>query len=189
MNVTGLILAGGSSTRFGADKACHPWRGRPLIDHVASALKSVTDQVLVSVGGKEGAYDVAGCVTIADQVTGCGPMGGLYTGLVAMRSPWLLVLACDMPRITSAVLQEIMKEAAMCSSGVIGRTPDGRRHPLCAAYHRSVLPLVRERLRVRELAMHSFIEAMAGVRYADVALEPLCNVNRPSDLAEPVLLP
>lgn len=182
--VTGMVLAGGRSSRFGSDKARQIWRGRRLIDHAASALRSVSSELLISAGSGQESYDVAGARTVTDRFAGCGPLGGLHAGLLYAASPWLLVLACDMPRVTAGFLRGMLAEIRGGLSCVVSQTPDGRRHPLCAAYHTSLLPLVESHLRAGLFAMGALIGAAAGnVHYHEAAPELLVNVNRTQDLA------
>ncbi len=183
-SVTGLVLAGGRSTRFGSDKARHAWRGRPLIEHAVSALQDVADSVLIGAGSHARPYEVAGARTIRDRFAHCGPLGGLHAGLSHSSSPWVLVVACDMPAVTAPLLRGILSEIHGGLSCVVSRTPGGRLHPLCAAYHVNLLPLVELHLRTGQLAMHALIRAANGVRYRVVAPELVLNVNSTRDLVK-----
>ncbi len=183
-SVTGLVLAGGRSTRFGSDKARHAWQGRPLIDHAVSALREVADPVLIGAGCHAHPYEVAGARTIRDRFAQCGPLGGLHAGLSHASSPWVLVVACDMPAVTPPLLRGILSEIRSGLSCVVSRTPAGRLQPLCAAYSVSLLPLVESQLRSGQLAMHALVHAAKSVRYRDVAPELVVNVNSTRDLAK-----
>ncbi|MEY3659058.1 MAG: hypothetical protein RL425_1819, partial [Pseudomonadota bacterium] len=77
MKRLGLILAGGQSTRFGSDKAAALYQGRPLIDHVADALRPHVDALAVA------GRDWPDLIRIEDAPEpGLGPLGGLLGGLI-----------------------------------------------------------------------------------------------------------
>ena len=184
MDVTGLILAGGASRRFGSDKARFEVEGRALIARVADALAEVVPgPLLVSVA------DVAArplpedpaARYIADRHPGAGPLAGLHAGLHAAPTPWLLAVACDLPALTPEVLRSILQARAPATDAVVARTPDGRLHPLCAAYHRRTLPTGEAHLAAGRRALHDLLGAL---RTHEVPLPaaPLRNVNERTDL-------
>jgi len=179
--VTGLILAGGRSTRFGADKARHPVAGRAMIEHVVAAVAAVTDAVLISVA-EVPSDDMPAVRYVVDRYAEAGPLAGLHAGLEAAGTPWVLAVACDMPFLTPAVLQRLLDARTPNVAAVVARTPDGQGHPLCACYHRDARPLVEARLASGTLAMHALLDYLENVRYVDLPPGPLRNVNRVSDL-------
>src|SRR3954452_12325135 len=91
------VLAGGKSSRFGSDKARALIDGTPLIRILADRLSPFASSLTV-VAEVAGKYDDLGLKTIADQVPGLGPMGGLKTILGSLpensRSPWFLLVSC-----------------------------------------------------------------------------------------------
>ncbi len=179
--ITGLILAGGASRRFGTDKARVAVGGRAMIARVYDAVAAVTDEVLVSV--REGGADYGLAVrVVADAVPGAGPLAGLEAGLRACRTPWLLVVACDMPFLTVAALETLIRRCAPGVAAIVGETADGRMQPLCACYHRSVLPVVEAHLRTGRRAMWDLVEHIDPVRRVPLPPAATRNVNRPEDL-------
>ena len=181
-SITGLILAGGASRRFGADKARAAVEGRTMIARVFEAVSAVTEEVLVSVreGGED--YGLPGVRVVEDAVPGAGPLAGLEAGLRACRTPWLLVVACDMPFLTPDALEAIKRRRAPGLDAVVAQTPDGRLQPLCACYATRILPVVEARLRSGRRSMRGLLERLGAVRVAPLPEAPLRNVNRPGDL-------
>lgn len=180
-NVTGLILAGGRSRRFGSDKARHVVGDREMIRRVFDALREVTPEVLVSAGKEARSYDVP-ARHVADEVVDAGPLGGLHAGLSAATRPWVLAVACDLPYLTPDVLRMLLEARSEGLSAVVARTSEGRLHPLCAAYHRSILPVASAQLSTGTYALHALLERLPSVRHETVPDEALRNVNHPSDL-------
>ena len=131
-NLTALILAGGKSTRFGADKARYAVEGRAMIERVVAVVAPVAEALLISVGEEGVDYAVPGARQVVNRVEGAGPLAGLHAGLAVAETPWLLVVACDMPFITPVVMQALLAARGPNTEAVVARTPDGRYHPLCA---------------------------------------------------------
>lgn len=183
MNLTAVILAGGSSSRYGSDKALAMVGGRRMIDCVADAVRRHVDEVLVSVGDPTVRYDVEDTRHVVDRVVGVGPLAGLHAALLAMHSPWLLAVACDMPFLTDAALEALRAACSDDVQAVVARTPDGRRHPLCACYQERILPMVDACLRGGNQALMALLDALPRVRYVDLAPDALRNVNVATDLS------
>lgn len=116
---TGVVLAGGHSSRMGRDKAYLHWRGQPLIEHMQALLTAAgASQVLVS-----GPYPQYGAV--ADVAAGLGPVGGLISIAAAAPDGLLVIVPVDMPRLTPALLRNL------------AAAPDAA----CTCYAGHVLPL------------------------------------------------
>ena len=155
-----------------------------MIEYVAEAVAAVADTVLISVG-EEGAVEIPSIRQVVDRYEDAGPLAGLHAGLTAAETPWVLAVACDMPFLTSQVLQALAAARGPEAAAVVARTPDGRLHPLCACYHQNTLPLVEAHLDARTLAMHALLDGLPYVKYVDLPAGPLRNVNRVSDLDRP----
>lgn len=125
--VTGIILAGGRSSRFGVDKASFVWRGRALIEHVRAALAPVCDRVLV-VGGPQ--------ADLPDDAPGAGPVGALKTAFTRLPDEALFVTGCDLPQLTPEVVNAVVRADLTTADAAVARTSEGRPQPLVARYHR-----------------------------------------------------
>jgi molybdopterin-guanine dinucleotide biosynthesis protein A len=184
-SVTGLILAGGASRRFGADKARFPVDGRPMIAHVYAAVAAVAGDVLVGLGGGDLAGTEVAARVVRDAYPGAGPLAGIHAGLVASPTPWLLVVACDMPFVTPAALGRLLAARAPGVQAVVAQDGQGRRHPLCACYHASVRPLVAARLDAGQLRLQALLDDLPGLVLVPLPDADLRNVNAPDDLRAP----
>lgn len=180
-DITGVILAGGRSRRFGEDKADVLVDGFPMIEHVYRAASAITDRLFLSVRDPYAARTIA-APALADLYPGSGPLAGLHAGLEAAETPWVLLMACDMPFITSGVLRHIVDARRPDVAAVVARTPDGRKQPLCACYNICIRSLVEQQLLNDRLAMTELLKLISRVRFVDVPGEPLRNINVPSDL-------
>lgn len=182
LSLTGAILAGGRSSRLGRDKACVEIAGRSMLARAVEAVRPLACEILV-VGRAQLEPSTRGIRCLPDERPGLGPMGGLLTALDAASHERVLCLACDMPLVTTRILQRLA-QVTEDADAVALRSGD-RVEPLCAIYHRRIRPVVRERVAQGLLAMHELLEA---VRTTYVELDPtdqqlVFNVNTPEDLA------
>ena len=155
-----------------------------MIERVVAVVAPVAEALLISVEEEGVGYAVPGARQVVDRVEDAGPLAGLHAGLAVAETPWLLVVACDMPFITPAVVRALLAARGPNTEAVVARTPDGRYHPLCACYHQKMLPTVEAHLAAGTLAMHTLLDRLKNVCYVDLPAGPLRNVNRVSDLAK-----
>lgn len=133
-------MAGGSSRRFGSDKARFEIDGQPLILRIHNVLKQTCEQVTI-LAKKADAYQDLGLTAVVDHYPEEAAIAGILTALELVEREWLFVVACDMPNLTTVFIRELWQ--ARQGMGVIPRDATGF-HPLAAFYHRSSLPLFRD---------------------------------------------
>jgi len=136
MEVTGIILAGGKSSRMGTEKGMQELCGKPLIQYAIEAFSGVCNKIIISSGSE--AYQSFGFEVVADEIPGIGPMGGIYSALKQSKTEKNLVLSCDLPFVSKELLSYILKN----SEGYQVAVPwQGNQHfePLCGFYSLSVL--------------------------------------------------
>src|SRR5688572_3972636 len=94
-HITALVLAGGKSSRMGMEKGFVRFHEKKLIDHVLDNVRSVVNEVIIV--SNNNIYHQYGYPVRNDIYKDCGPLGGIYAGLMYSKSDWNLVLGCDMP--------------------------------------------------------------------------------------------
>jgi molybdopterin-guanine dinucleotide biosynthesis protein A len=184
-DLAAVLLAGGRSCRMGTDKALVPLGGQPALELLATRLRELTDQVLLSASDPS-AYSFAGLPTICDVYPRRGPMSGLHAAMLHTTRPLILLLACDLPGVSSLILRRII-EASAGFDAVIPLTSDNRLHPVCAVYSRTCLPVIERNLRSGRNRMISLLDE-PGLRIRQLnSLEgsfsdaSLFDVNSPED--------
>lgn len=105
-SITGIILAGGKSTRMGSDKALLHYQDKTFIEHVMCALKPMVEHMMIVSGNKD--YDRFGVKRVDDIIENAGPLAGLHTGLHHSKTEINLVLSCDVPLVDSALLKRLI---------------------------------------------------------------------------------
>lgn len=105
-----LILAGGRGQRMGGrDKGLLPWHGEPLIAHLHRTVRPLSDDLIISCNRNIEAYRPYADTLVQDaQADFPGPMAGVLAALQVARHDWLLVLACDAPRVDRALLESLL---------------------------------------------------------------------------------
>jgi molybdopterin-guanine dinucleotide biosynthesis protein A len=189
-DVEGFILAGGASSRMGADKAHLRLGGRTLVERAAAALGGVAGRVSV-VSSKPDAA-AFGLPVVGDLLGGRGALGGLHAALAHASAEWAAILSCDLPFVTRALFERLASRRGQDADAVAPLQPDGRPQPLCALYLRAAcLPVTEELLRAGELRPRALL-ARVHTRWVSFAeVEDLensghffRNVNTPEDFAE-----
>lgn len=108
---TGIVLAGGRSSRMGVDKAMLTWRGRTLLDHALQLLRAAgAAQVLIC--GRSGQGGSAG---FADRTPWQGPLAALGQLSDHLRDGACLVIPVDMPLLSPALLQRLASADTQCA--------------------------------------------------------------------------
>ena len=108
-NITGIILAGGRSTRMGTDKSMISLDGRYLYQIAAEKLSHFCDDVYISVNQNQALSHNFELPIIIDKYEEQGPMGGLITSLEDCVPPFL-VMAVDLIRLEEADIQNLIRQ-------------------------------------------------------------------------------
>jgi molybdopterin-guanine dinucleotide biosynthesis protein A len=140
-----FVLAGGQSTRMGADKAFVQLEGRTLLAHALALAKSVTSDVRI-VGSAE-KFAAFGEV-VEDEFPQHGPLAGIHAALRASSSELNLMLAVDMPFVEVPFLEYLFQEAARHESAMVTiPRAAGAWQTLCAVYRKPFADLAEQALR------------------------------------------
>jgi molybdenum cofactor guanylyltransferase len=187
--VSAAILAGGRARRMqGLEKSALDIGGRSILARQITVLQALTPELLI-VANDAARFEASGLRIVPDEVPDAGPLGGLYTALRATATPYLALIACDMPFLRLEFLQHLVTrlQADPEAEIAVPRTADSY-HPLSAVYARSLLPRIAERLARRELEMAGLIRDAHRIEIGPDELarfDPdalmLCNVNTPHD--------
>jgi molybdenum cofactor guanylyltransferase len=137
LQVSGVVLAGGRSSRMGRDKAMLLWLGRPLIENQIALLHAAGADT-VHVSGHRPEYH-----GVSDPISDRGPLGGIAGIAAAMGDGVLLIVPIDMPRLQPSLLQRLRTEATQAN---------------CVHFADHVLPM---RLRLNASCREALAELMA----------------------------
>jgi len=189
LDIDAFILAGGASRRMGTDKSQLLIDHQTFIERIAETLSNVTDAVTV-VGR---CLDASSLPSVPDIYPQWGALGGLHAALTASNRAWAIVVACDLPFVTSELFLHLAT-MRLDHDAVVPVQQDGRPQPLAALYR--VDPC---RLRATELietgqrrpldlleAVNTRWVAFEEIRNLDQAERFFVNINTPEDYHEAI---
>ena len=187
MRVTGVIQAGGKSTRMGGQpKALLELGGRRIIERVLDVITSVVDDVLIVTNTPE-LYGFLGLPMVGDVYPDHGSLGGIFTGLSSAAGDAAFTVACDMPFLHREVARLTVARAGE-GDVVIPRVGE-QLETMHAVYTKACLPHIEARLREGRFRITGFFDRVQVVEIgeAEVARHRspdvvFMNVNTPEEL-------
>lgn len=187
-DVSGVILAGGKSSRYGKNKAFIKINGIPLIEKVITVMGSVFQELII-ITNTPHKYSHLRLPVYKDLIEGLGPLGGIFTGLTAISKDAGFFVACDMPSLN----RELLRHMVECKDDFDAVVPriSGKMEALYALYRNTCLPAIRRQIDSREYQIFRFFSEVS-VRYVDEGeirqfdpeLRSFFNVNTPQELQE-----
>ena len=188
MTITGIVLAGGLSTRMGRNKATLPFGDETMLERAIRIVGEVSGEVIVVAPGGGNPFGGLPVRIVHDAVEHQGPLAGIAAGLAASVSELSVVVACDMPLIRPSVLRrlvELLGDADICVAVV-----DGHASPLCAVYRSTVAGVAQELLAGGERRVMPLLDRVqtqrveaAMFRDLDPDLESFVSCNTPDAYA------
>lgn len=151
VDATGIILAGGNSSRMGMNKALLKVGKLTVIERIVKELEQIVDDIIIVTNSNK-EFSFLNLPMVEDKWKGKGPLAGIHAGLTASKTEKNLIVACDMPFI-SADLGKVLLDQLFQYQGVVPYIKN-QRHPLFAAYRKEVkeeakLAIVQEQLRIQ----------------------------------------
>lgn len=167
---------------MGSDKATFPVDGVPMANRVVSAGREAGASEVLLIGGTSARAKTLEGTWKKDSYPGDGPLGGVITALKASTNDSVVVLSCDMPFITPAVIQSLVR-ALPEAQATVGRTD--RLNWLCAAWSKSeCLTTLQGVWKRNERAVHR-AAVLLDVVEVPVPAVAVRNINSPEDLDAP----
>lgn len=185
------ISAGGKSSRMGTDKAFVNILGKPLIEHIIQRIGDVGQSETILITNRLADYAHLTLPMYSDVIPDKGSLGGIYSAIYHSSNPYTLVVACDMPFVST----DLMRYLAVLRDGdaydVIVPRVDGQEQGLHAVYSKDCLEPIKQCLEANQLKVVSFYSDVR-VRYVDSreheTFNPkglaFYNVNTPDELKE-----
>jgi len=189
----GFVLAGGKSSRMGTDKAFLDFGGQTLLDRALGVMGAVCERVAI-VGDPA---KFAGCMStkcepaVADIFSGCGPLAGIHAALVSSTSELNLMLAVDMPFVSSELLAFLFAAAEMSDAIITVPRAGKGLQPLCAVYRCDFSVVAEDALRAGKYKIEAAFADVtvrlieeAELARAGFSAQSFFNVNTPEDRME-----
>jgi molybdopterin-guanine dinucleotide biosynthesis protein A len=186
VDCVGVLLAGGKSSRFGANKALTALAGQRLIEHPARVLAELFPHHLLITNTPE-EYAFLGWPMVGDIHPGAGPLAGIDAALKAGTSPLIFVAACDMPFLDKKLIAYL---CGLCAGydAVVPRTAHGLE-PLHAVYRRTIGEIIEKNLAGGNRKIHQIFPELKVREVTETemlgvtgSLRSFRNINTPEDL-------
>jgi molybdenum cofactor guanylyltransferase len=171
--LTGVLLVGGASTRFGSPKALARLEGDTLAEHAWRTLGEACDE-RIAVGKAADGLELPFPV-VDDGAAVRAPIAGVVAGLAAADTDLAVVLPVDCPLVTPALLRALAEACADVDAAV------PQTGPLPGAYRKTALPALQRRLAAERLSLRDALTEL-DARTVEVDERLLVNVNTVGDL-------
>ncbi|MCF6307800.1 MAG: molybdenum cofactor guanylyltransferase [Flavobacteriaceae bacterium] len=180
-NITAIILAGGKSSRMGTDKGFVSYKNKPFVQHIIDVIRPLVNEIIIISNNSN--YDIFGLIRFEDLITNTGPLAGIYTGLHHSKTEYNLVISCDVPLISSEVIEKLIEQISD-DVDVVQLQSNGREMPLIAIYKKQCEHLIKRKLNIGERRVR---EVLKQCKVKTVILEKelevfTTNINTPTDL-------
>jgi len=186
--VTGVILAGGASSRMGSNKALLPHKGGRFIESIYRELCEIFPEVILVTNTPE-QYQFLPCRKVPDVYVGMGALAGIHAGLAASATPSAFTVACDMPHLDPALVRHIANRGA--GYDLVLPMSDHGHEPLHALYSKGCLPAMEACLEKGVRRIVSILPQLnvrrihaAEVAGFDPGYESFSNINTPEEYYE-----
>jgi molybdopterin-guanine dinucleotide biosynthesis protein A len=210
-DVSAFVLAGGSSSRMGRDKAFLEWRGQTLLERVLALARTVSGRA--SIAGQREKF-AAFAPVVEDVFPGQGPLAGIHAALSSSPSDLNLILAVDTPLVTPEFLAYLVAESnkhqvvsteepsaagggaptqysvpsTQCLPIVTAPRMNGKIQPLCAVYRKEFAPIAEVALRAGRNKIEPLFDGVARrvieeeeLRRLDFDARMFDNLNTPEE--------
>jgi molybdopterin-guanine dinucleotide biosynthesis protein A len=184
--ITGVILAGGKSFRFGKNKALIKINGTRLIERVARVMGSIFEHVIL-ISNTPHEYEYLHLPIYQDKIKDLGPIGGLYTGLNVIENKAAFFVACDMPFLNEELIRYLI-QVKESYDAVVPRI-DWKIESLHAIYTKQCLPAIHHSIALKNFQLITFLNKVHvkyieedALKLFDPELRSFMNINRPDEL-------
>lgn len=182
-HITGIILAGGKSSRIGSDKGFLLLKNKPFIQHIIDAMQPLVQNITIVSNNPD--YDIFKLKRVNDLIKNSGPLAGLYTGLHYSNTENNLVLSCDVPLINTETLKNLTNQIEN-NIDVIQLESKGKSMPLIAMYKKhcenKLFELLQQGERRLRVAVNTF--KVNTIVLSETSEKFTKNINTPNNLNE-----
>jgi len=182
--ITGIVLAGGRSSRMGENKSLMKLNGKSMIEFSIEAIRPLCNEVVIS--SDYTVFDYTGCEVWPDELKHGAPIAGIYSCLKRSKTEINIILTCDMPLINT----ELLKYLLVHSEGSDITVPvheNGMIEPLCGIYKKGALEILEQCINEVNFSMKNCITRAKhrlvpiDLNHPNIAADQFLNINTPAD--------
>lgn len=185
--ITGIVLAGGRSSRMGENKSLLRLNGKTMIEYSIETLRLLCSEVVIS--SDDPVYDFTGCRVWPDEIKNQAPIVGIYSCLQRSDTEVNIFLTCDMPLINTHLLENLLANSAD-SDITVPVHGNGMIEPLCGVYKKSVAGNLKICIDEGNYSMYQCIRRanhrLVNIDERSLFFSPdlFLNINTPADFEE-----
>jgi molybdenum cofactor guanylyltransferase len=190
MIINTIILAGGKSSRMGRDKALIPIQAIPMLELIYNIAANISNQIYIVTPWQEKYQhlQLPNCQFIKEEKVDAGPLIAFSQGLTAVKSEWVMLLACDLPKLKVDVLKSWVNQLEGINENInpqyiaaLVKSEKGWQ-PLCGFYRSSCLGLLSYFISQGGNSFQGWLEGNYVYNLPLLDDDILFNCNTPQDL-------
>lgn len=178
-DVTGVILAGGKSVRFGGNKAFAYYKGQPLVERVLHVLQKIFNDVVIVTNTPDD-YAHLGVSVITDMMPHRGPLGGIMSALYYTTCGGVFAAACDMPLLNPFVIRQVVEKGKKHLAAVPEH--NGQKEYLMSFYSKKLLSTMSLLVRDGRLSVAELCDQLTNIIWIPVEGDSWLNMNTKGEL-------
>jgi molybdenum cofactor guanylyltransferase len=182
--VSGIILAGGKSRRFGTNKALYEYQNKKLVEYAIAVLAPLCGNILISTSLEQD-FSFTGLQTVNDRYPDSGPVAGIHACLQKSSTDHNLVIGCDLPFLKEDLLKYILQKSTAYQ--VVIPMQHYFKETMVGYYHKSCMQVLEQALRFKQYKILDAINPLATL-FLEVSHQPFysehlfTNINYHHDL-------
>lgn len=185
MQASGIILAGGLSSRMGQDKTMMSYDKETMIGHMIKEMRKVAEQIIIA-SNHTAKYRIPDTLEVPDIYPGMGPMAGMHAGLLAAQNSHAFIVAADMPLFKAELAQYLLDRST--GYDIVVPMIKNRWEPLCAVYSRNCIKPIADCLQADIRKISRFYPQVKVLKISEDELSSIgltedlfYNLNTPED--------
>ena len=155
--ITGIVLAGGLSSRMGEDKSLLDFKGKKLIEQVVEAIRPYVDNIMIVADNHEKFSFLPNVTMVRDFEPGRGPLVGMISGLELISTSWAFVTSCDLPFLKGEVVDYLWMQK---DGSAVVPWSKGYYEPLAGLYHRDAAIKAKEFFLQGGKSLNGFLKSL-----------------------------
>ena len=176
-DMVAVVMAGGRSKRMGVDKGLIRYNGKAQRYYMADMLKTVFDNVFISVPFDFELPEKSSYTYIKDVVADLGPLGGLYSVFKEYPNKSILVIATDMPDVDVAHIINLLEKRDINSIATCYQNDKGFIEPLFAIWESVASKIIEQLVKENKLSMKMILKSNNAKIISTLSNSALLNIN------------
>jgi molybdopterin-guanine dinucleotide biosynthesis protein A len=185
-DAAGFVLAGGQSSRMGADKALMPLAGKPLIEHALAILRQAGLAAAIA-GARSSLASFA--PVVEDPAPGFGPLSGVCAALTSTSTRYTIFMPVDLPLLPASLLTFLLRRARIAGSAVTLASLNGFAQTFPSVIDRAMLPRLQRELEAGRAGCFQAFQAAAAALAQRVTVVPVEFLAQSGHISHPNGLP